>query len=107
VKHIQICAYADDILIVARRREELDEVFRRLEKLTKRNGLAINAEKTKYMYRTDSNRHAHNLIVDNYNFEVVGEYKYLGMILNSKKDTSISVHERIKAANKAYFKCYV
>ena len=42
-------AYADDIVIVTRTRNELRQVFQRLVKEAKRIGLRINETKTKFM----------------------------------------------------------
>jgi hypothetical protein len=102
-KSIQICTYADDILIMSRRPDDLQEAFRKLERLTRENGLMINPDKTKYMLRTSSTRQAQNLIIDSFNFKAVTKFKYLGLLLSSNNDTSICVHDRIQAANKTYF----
>jgi len=45
----QICAYADDIVIVARTRKKVTEVYLDLEDETSKMGMEINVKKTKYM----------------------------------------------------------
>ena len=45
----QICAYADDIVIVTRTQKKLTEVYLDLEEETSKLGVEINENKTKYM----------------------------------------------------------
>ena len=45
----QICAYADDIVIVTRTQKKLIEVYLDLEDETSKMGMEINVKKTKYM----------------------------------------------------------
>ena len=42
--------------------------------------------------------------VKNYKFESVENFKYLGVILNEDNNNQIDLQERIKNANKTYFK---
>jgi hypothetical protein len=44
-----------------------------------------------------------NLKIKNYKFERVGNFKYLGVILNEDNNNQIDLQERIKNANKTYF----
>jgi hypothetical protein len=48
-------------------------------------GLAINAEKTKYMVVTRGPEDSSNLKAGNNEFKQVKEFKYLGVTLNNKK----------------------
>ena len=48
-KLCQKCAYADDIMIVARTQKKLTEVYLDLEEETSKLGMEINENKTKYM----------------------------------------------------------
>jgi sorting nexin-29 len=49
VKSMQIMAYADDVVLIARTRRDLVEGFRSLESAAMRIGLRIRQNKTKYM----------------------------------------------------------
>ena len=48
-KSTHICAYADDIVIIAKNLQVLKETFEDLNENAKSMGLEINCEKTKYM----------------------------------------------------------
>jgi sorting nexin-29 len=48
-KLTQLCAYADDLVIIARTPNALDEMFLTLEKEARDAGLIVNQSKTKYM----------------------------------------------------------
>ena len=55
----QICAYADDIVIVARTQKKLTEVYLDLEEKTSKLGMEINEKKTKGMV-TSTYEHRRN-----------------------------------------------
>jgi len=44
------------------------------------------------------------LNIKNYKFERMGNFKYLGVILNEDNNNQIDLQERIKNVNKIYFK---
>ena len=48
----QLCAYADDVVIIARTLKALKKTFITLQKETEKLGLIINTNKTKYMQVT-------------------------------------------------------
>ena len=101
-KSIQICAYADDVLIIARSIDVLKETFIKIEKLSEKVGLFINQDKTKYMY-TSASRRSHDLNIGEYIFESVDSFRYLGVRFDKFKDSEEAVMDRIQAANRAYF----
>ena len=45
----KICAYADDIVIIARSRQRLVEVYKELNQKSAGMGLNVNISKTKYV----------------------------------------------------------
>ena len=67
-------------------------------------GLNINEDKTKYMHtkRTGTKEIAH-FKIDNFAFENVENFNYLGSILNADNKINIEVAERIAKGNKAYY----
>jgi sorting nexin-29 len=69
----QICAYADDIVIVARTQKKLTEVFLDLAEETSKLGMEINENKTKYMVTStyEHRRNAGDLRIGNKTFEAV------------------------------------
>jgi type IV secretory pathway VirB4 component len=48
IRSKQICAYAHDIVIIARTKEALDETCNKLKEEAEKPGLVININKTKY-----------------------------------------------------------
>ena len=78
-----------------------------MENITRKFGLQINQEKTKYMIVERKNslkkNKIGNLKVKNAKFERVENYKYLGVILNKDNNNQIDLQERINNANKTYF----
>jgi hypothetical protein len=66
-------------------------------------GLAVNAEKTKYMVVIRGPEDNSKLKVGNNEFEQVKELKYLGVTLNSKNIMHEEVNVKLNAANRCYF----
>lgn len=60
---MQICAYADDIVIIIRNVATLKLTFRELERKVSQVGLKINYDRTKYMLRTKSNNNPQILLL--------------------------------------------
>ena len=50
-KLTQVCAYADDLVFIARAPDALDEMFLTLEKEARDAGITVNQSKSKYMKR--------------------------------------------------------
>lgn len=94
----QLLAYADDIAILTRSKDEMDKTFARLVEKAREAGLAINKEKTKYMLVGGQKNETGNTMTcrttfGECNFEVVQSFNYLGV--NISKDGGES--EEIKA----------
>ena len=79
----QIVIYADDVALLARSLKALIEIFHKLQNEATLVGLNINEDKTKYMQikRTGTKEITH-LKIDNFAFENVENFNYLGSILN-------------------------
>jgi len=64
-------------------------------------GLKINQEKTKVMKLLPNEEK--NMVVDDYVFQKVKEFKYLGSTITNNNDWSLEVTSRIRKAERAYF----
>lgn len=103
-KMTQINGYADDIVIVSRSKNELKSVFLVLENQAKKMGLEVNVQKTKYMIVTKrTNIQLQDLEINEYSFEHVREFIYLGSQVNSNNDVTQEIQRRIKAGMRSYY----
>jgi hypothetical protein len=100
----QIVANADNVALLARFPKALKEIFQKLQNEATLVGLNIKEEKTKYMQikRTGTKDITH-LKIDNFAFENVENFNYLGSILNADNKMNIGIAERIVKGNKAYY----
>jgi hypothetical protein len=107
----QICAYADDIAIMARYRNKMIQVFKELEQEATKIGLKINDTKTKYMIMlgTEGRRGIKNLQIRDKSFERVSDFIYLGNMINENIDSAKCIKERTTIGNRAYNvnRCYL
>ena len=100
---VQLLAFADDIDIIGRTKRAVVEAFVRLESAAKKMGLAINEDKTKFMIATNKTIDMSPLRIDNYTFETVKQFKYLGTIISSNNDIMIELKNRIYMANRCFY----
>ena len=105
-KCTQILAYADDLVITRTRIQDAEETLVTLRNQTKRFGLEINKQKTKFMrlrvFRIPYNGGA-NITFATYEFEVVSEFTYLGTLLKNNNDLKPEIEKKILLANRAYY----
>jgi hypothetical protein len=81
----QLCAYDDDIVIIARSRKALKETFIMLQEETERARLIINTNKTKYMQLTRKiSTTKQDLEVAGNMYEAVDQFLYLGSYIYNK-----------------------
>ena len=100
----QICAYADDIVIIARNEKTLGEVLREIKEKSKIIGLEINEKKTKYMLVSRSESSSNdNFAVADMELERVKTFIYLGSELNSKNKIGDEIQRRLMLGNRAYY----
>jgi hypothetical protein len=75
----QLCAYADDVAIIARTQKALKETFISLQEEAERLGLIINTNKTKYMQLTrKKGTIKKDFEIAGKSYEVVEQLTYLG-----------------------------
>jgi len=105
-EQLNILAYADGILLIGKNEIEI-KPFVEMENVARKFRLQKNQEKTKYMIVERKNSLKKNKIghlkIKNYKLDRVGNFKYLGVILNDDNNNQIDLQERIKTANKTYF----
>ena len=101
----QLAAYADDTDLIGRGTLAVKESFIEMEKESNKVGLLVNEHKTKYMTldRKQGTRVGQNITMDNYNFEVVQSFKYLGSILNVTNDIEEEIRTRITQGNRSFY----
>ena len=71
---------------------------------SRKTGLAVNADKTKYMVMSgDQNAgRSHGIKIDKSSFERVEEFKYLGTTLTNKNSIQEEIKSRLKSGNACY-----
>lgn len=101
----QMTAFADDTDLIGRGTLAVKESFVEMDMEASNVGLLVNEDKTKYMTldRKNGSRVGQNITMDNYNFEVVQSFKYLGSILNVTNDIEEEIKMRITQGNRCFF----
>jgi hypothetical protein len=101
----QICAYADDVVLITKTKRKIIHMFDRLETEARKIGLLVNERKTKYMFMTaiGNMRKPHNLRIGSKEFEGVSDFKYLGNIIENNNRYDRCIKERLQAGNKVYY----
>lgn len=99
-QQLVVAVYADDVIIMAENEEDLKRTTSKLIKEGKKIGLMVNEGKTKYMIDTRHNHEKRHLKVNNYNFERIANFKYLGVNINENADSYEEIRLRLVAAKK-------
>ena len=100
--------YADDLVLIARDRKDLQSQLDALDKFSKSLKMEVNIDKTKVMLiqkqksRAKSKKNKPWKIGDNV-VQECNSYKYLGVIIKSKESFSEHIDKIKEKANKAYF----
>ncbi|GFG33845.1 hypothetical protein Cfor_11047, partial [Coptotermes formosanus] len=84
LKSTQICAYADDLVIVTRYVNILKQIYLQLEGHIQSTGLSVNEKKTKSMTvaKSKARRWPQNLLVGGKNSEGILDFTYLEALIN-------------------------
>ncbi|KAL0271345.1 UNVERIFIED_CONTAM: hypothetical protein PYX00_008462 [Menopon gallinae] len=98
-------AFADDVVMISQSRNKLVEKCADFLGAAKQMGLLVNEEKTKYMCVTRQKRRTvdSTIPVNNYRFQEVESFKYLGVTLDNVNHTHKELEERMACANRRYF----
>ena len=99
----QVCAYADDIAIIARTKKALIETFETLVTDAKKHGLIINQMITKYVQNSKENRAVKDMKIRQMKFEQVKSFKYFGTQQNSHNSTHEEIQCRLISGNKTLY----
>ena len=97
----QICAYADDIVIIGRTKQILIDTFCKFKHEALNAGLIVNNNKTKYLNCTRKTIHPTNINTGEEQFEQVNSLKYSGTMVNTDSCIEEEIKERIAAGNRA------
>jgi len=96
-------AYADDIDIIGRSGQEVEDVLGSLAGAACDLGLGVNWDKTKYMVVSRTGRENTSVSVGAGSLEWVKSFKYLGATLTEDNSESTEISARILSANRSYF----
>jgi hypothetical protein len=99
----QICAYADDIVIVGRTKQSLVETFCKLKNEAQKVGLIVNNNKTKYLYCIRKTLQPTYIDTGEGQSEQVNSFKYLGAMVNTDNTIEEEIKERTVAGNRAFY----
>jgi hypothetical protein len=66
-------------------------------------GLKVNYEKTKYLVASREERTLDDMLVDEYVFQQVTDFKYLGTNINNRNNMHNEIKLRIASGNKGYY----
>lgn len=106
-KSNQILGYADDLDLIGRTKEDVEESFTSIEAAANSIGLKVNEGKTKYMLTSTKERSFTDLgptvTMGNHQFETVRKFVYLGSEITSENDVTVEIKRRIVLANKCLF----
>ena len=101
-KIVHLLAYADDIDIIGRTKRDVTAAFGAIERESTKMGLAVSEGKTKYMFSTSRDVRCidSRITADNYTFDTVKEFIYLGSAVTTTNDVSLEIKRRITLANR-------
>lgn len=102
-KSSQILAYADDIDIIGRSQQAVQESFIQIERAAQNLGLHINEGKTKYMVASSARSVGPTVKVANHEFEVVPSFNYLGSKIAADNNLEEEIRGRLLKSNRTYF----
>ena len=101
--------YADDILLMSESQKGIIKQIKLLQKFCLENGLKINYNKTKIMISSPGTnkckyKHLNISSIDaNHTIEIVDDYKYLGMWINTCKTNKCHIENLAKKGKKSSF----
>jgi hypothetical protein len=98
---INILGFADNLNLIGDSMEIYEQNTNTLIEGAKSVGLKINQDKTKVMELLLNGEE--NVVINDYTFEKVKEFKYLGTTITTNNDFNTKIISRIREAERAYF----
>ena len=100
----QLLVYADDVRKFGGSIHTIKENTESLVVASKKIGLEVNVDKTKYMVmsRDQNSEQSHSMKIDISSFERVEEFKYLGTTLKNQNFIQEEIKSRCKSGNVCY-----
>jgi hypothetical protein len=97
--YTSVSGLCDDVNILGGRIHTMKENAEALTVASKKTGLEVNADKTKYMGKSrDQNaEQRHNMMIEYRSFESVEEFKYLGTTLTNQNSIQEEIKSRLKS----------
>ena len=104
ILRMNIIAYADDVVLVANSKENLEILYNKFNSGIKKLKLNINNKKSKCMIVENTKQKCQitHLKLGNDNLEVVHSYKYLGHILENGMKDSSDIKQRLSDFNSRF-----
>ncbi|PSN49532.1 hypothetical protein C0J52_04975 [Blattella germanica] len=101
----KLLVYADDIVLLGDSEEILMDNMHILRSSTRKLGLEVNVNKTKYMVtrRNASCKANGQLMTNEGNFEEVAEFKYLGALITNRNEKQKEIKHRLNSGNACYY----
>ena len=102
IREKRVCslAYADDVVVLAEREDEMESMMRRLERYFEEKKLQVNAGKTKMMrFRKGDGRYKEGeWRWRGERIEEVKEFKSLGYVFNRNREQEAHIRDRVRKA---------
>jgi hypothetical protein len=93
--------FADDVILIAKTKKDLNCNLKILDEQLKKNGLNINLQKTKSRLISKTGK-SHNVKIGNTKIEQVSNFKYLGAWLDHEGRIEEEIMNRIASAGKCF-----
>ena len=93
--------YADDLVIVAEHREELQDALEEWNEMFKKHGLKMNLDKTEVMW-VGKHREELNIRLEGKGVKQVNNFMYLGGNISENGRAEVEVRRRIQAGANAW-----
>lgn len=101
-RKVHTLAYADDVVLLATTKKEMEEMIKQMDKYAKRKKLEVNIEKSKVMVigggRTEKEEKSWKWSEER-RIETVQNFKYLGYVFNKKGGEETNIKEEVRKAN--------
>ena len=104
--HLEMCTFADDIILMADSESKLEHNLQKYNDIAKRFGLKINDKKTEILRISEEekgNNKPINIKVDGRLISGAEQYKYLGTIINRTGTQTDEINNRINQTNKLFY----